>query len=342
VKGNDQRRVSIHCNYFNAVHRNLVVIVALTCASCATTLTRKTYPLRISSTSANAQLEYNDSLFQLPAEITVRRSKNDLQLRLIDDSVNIDYTVKSSPNPAFVYWNLLGFQACPAAYLIDLTTQKRFYYGRSILLDPNDSLRVITPRIRRNFQKILSKQFSKKSGQVDLKLSIPYVNSFSLQPENEGKKVNTGFWGVSVGFEYYHAEKQYLSLTGNAVSDFSEPVPAAVDHYGASEGMASAYLSLTNNHKVARFHFGYGVNFSRNIWQLTYSERFGAPPPTIQPYSRASNSLGITFNTYYQVSKHFLLGLVYRPTILRISPTTEFKYEHLISFDVGWRFGLKK
>jgi hypothetical protein len=54
-------------------------------------------------------------------------------------------------------------------------------------------------------------------------------------------------------------------------------------------------------------------------------------------HSESSNSAGFTTSLYRQMTNQFSIGLVYRPTILRITPRTEFSYEHLISLDFCWK-----
>jgi hypothetical protein len=318
------------------------IIIWTLLTSCATTVTRKTYNLKVSSNTTGDKIELDKKVYALPTVVNVKRSKTDLQIKLISDTVVSAYTVRSSPNPAFTYGNLLWMQVCPAAYLIDLTNQKRFYYGKSIYLDNNDSLRIITPRIRKGFENYFSQKYSKRKGQLNLALSLPHINSFYLKPEGEGDKINTGFWGLSIGLEYFYKDDRYINLSANAVSDFFVPVPAAVDISGEYELMTSTYFSLTNNYKVNRFHFGYGINYSRNTWDFRFYDRFGPPPPTRDPIKKSSASIGLTLNGYYQITKSFLIGLIYRPTFIRISPTTELKYEHLFSLDIGWRIALKK
>src|SRR5690349_112474 len=319
-----------------------VIVVWSMFTSCATTLTRKAYTLKIHSVTSGDKIEINNEVYTLPAAVKVTRAKTDLQIRLISDTIVKDYTVRPSPNPQFVFGNLLWMQVCPAAYLIDLTNQKRFYYGKTILVDRNDDVNVITPKVLKGFENYFSKTYPKQKGNINLVLSLPHINSFYLQPPGESSKSNVGFWGISMGLEYFYKDNRYVSLTANGVTDFFVPVPAAVDIYGEYELMTSTYLSLTSNHKINRFHFGYGINFALNNWDLSYHGGGDAPPPTHDPVTKSSHSFGVTLNAYHQLSKRFLIGVVYRPSILRISPTTEFKYEHVISLDFGWRIPLKK
>jgi hypothetical protein len=305
-------------------------------------MTRRNYNVEIYSNVSNSKAQILDSTYDLPTKINLKRSKNDLDIQLISDTSKISFTVKTSPNPVFLYGNLLWMQVSPAAYLIDFTNQKRFYYGKSIYLDINDSNRIIRPPVSKFYYDYFSKIYPSNKGQINIVLSLPWINSFYLQPQNESSKLNTGFWGISFGLEYFYKEYKYISLNANAVSDFFVPVPAAVDISGEYEMMSSTYFSITDNFKFKRFSVGYGINYSKNTWDFRYYDRFDPPPPTRVPIKRKSESIGLTLNGYHQFGNHFHLGLIYRPTFLMVNPEVKFKYEHLISLDFAWKFRLKK
>jgi hypothetical protein len=307
-------------------------IIWLLLTSCATVFSRKSYNLNVGSTTPGDKVEINNQTYSLPAEVLVTRAKTDLSLKLTSDTTITDYKIQSSLSPTFVYWNLLY----PFGYLIDLTNQKRFHYGNTILFERDDSTKAITPRIS-NSHRFRANLTHK--GQINLSLALPHINSFYLKPEGETAKSNSGFWGFSAGLEYYHKDNRYVRLTSNAVTDFFVPIPAAVDRSGEYESMSSIYFSLTNNHQVNCFHFGYGINYSINSWELNYND---PSEPIKEPIIKISKSFGLTFTGYYQLTKTFLVGVIYRPTLLIISPKTEFNYEHLISLEFGWRIPLKK
>jgi hypothetical protein len=314
----------------------------MTLTSCATVITRRNYNVDIYSNANNSKVEIFDSTYNLPAKIRFERSRNDLDIRLISDTSKMNFTVLSSPNPAFLYGNLLWMQVSPAAYLIDFTNPKRFYYGKSIYLDINDTIRILRPPVSKFYYDYFSKTYPTNKGQINLVFSLPWINSFFLQPQNESSKQNTGFWGLSVGLEYFYKNNKFISLNANAVSDFFVPVPAAVDISGEYEMMSSTYLSITDNYKFKRFTLGYGINYSKNTWDYRYYDRFDPPPPTRDPIKRTSESMGFTFNGYHQFGEHFFVGLIYRPTFVMIYPQVGFKYEHLISLDFAWKIRLKK
>lgn len=91
-----------------------------------------------------------------------------------------------------------------------------------------------------------------------------------------------------------------------------------------------------------RFTFGYGLNFSKNTWEIVYHDRFDPLPPTREPATRSCSSIGFTLDGYHQIGNHFYLGLIYKPTLLNVNPDFELIYEHLISIDFEWKFRILK
>lgn len=322
--------------------RGLFFLVLLTLASCTTLLKRKTYNLTITSDSQNSKVIVNQNTYDLPATIKVKRSREDLPVRLITDSITTSYTLKSSLNPHFIYGNLVWTYIAPAAYLIDLTNPKRFYYGNQIHLSIKDSTTTIESGPVKKWKDYFAKNDLISKGHLDLTFSIPYINSFSLKPAQEKRQSNTGFWGAAIGVNYYYQTNKYLRLTANAATDFFVPVPAAVDISGEYELITSTYLSLTNNYRKKRLAYGYGINFSRNTWDLRYYDRFSPPPPTRDPVKKTSHSLGVTLNGYHLFSKYLFAGLIYRPTLFRFNTKPQFAYEHLISLEFGCQIPLRK
>lgn len=319
-----------------------ILTVSILLTSCATLITRKSYKMNIKTNAKNAKVEILDSIYQLPTTVKVKRSKNNLDIKLITDTTTLNYTVKSSINPAFLIGNIFWVQLSPAAYLIDLTNQKRFYYGNPVFLDTASSMRFIRPPISKFFHDFISKSYPTNKAELYLHISLPYLNSFSLKPENEGTKTNTGFWGISLGLDYCYTKNKFVNLSVSCASDFFVPVPAAVDIIGEYELMSSIYISFSNNHRINRFTIGYGLSYARNTWDFRYYNRFNPAPPTREPIKRSHNSYGLVFPTYFQLSKNFHFGVIYRPTFFIPKLEDKFKYEHLISIDFAWKIRIKK
>jgi hypothetical protein len=57
------------------------------------------------------------------------------------------------------------------------------------------------------------------------------------------------------------------------------------------------------------------MNYSTNTWDHRFYGNYDDSPPLRAPVKRVSESMGLTLNGYYQVSKHFFVGTVYRPKV---------------------------
>ena len=205
----------------------IFVVFSILLTSCATLVTRRYHDMKISAIPSNTQIVINDSIYKLPYIFSIRRSKKDLPIKIFNDSLTKNCILKSSPNPAFLYGNLLWVELCPVAYLIDFTNQKRFYYGKSLNLNLYDTVTVIRPPAIKGYYNYFHRVYSSRKGQINLRISLPYINSFYLQPKGEGSKSNIGFWGISGGLEYFYQDNKYLGLSAFAISDFFLPIPAA-------------------------------------------------------------------------------------------------------------------
>nr|MEE4266524.1 hypothetical protein [Candidatus Krumholzibacteria bacterium] len=188
---------------------------------------------------------------------------------------------------------------------------------------------------------LASSAFAQSSNARVLRLSVPYINNFYLQPNGEpDAKVNTGFWGLGVELLVRHSHSQFLGLAASVATDFPVPVPAAVDLLGEHEFMTSYALDLTNNHTQGRFSFGYGLSYSTNQWELKYFDDLEGEPPTRDPIKLSSSSLGLAFPINYALNDRFSLGLTYRPYLYRFGTDAGFEYEHVISIEIAWNIVL--
>lgn len=308
--------------------------------SCATILKKKTYNLNLYTNECVAKVKVNDSVYPLPATVLVKRSNKDLNLTLMLDSANVDYTVKAAPNSTFLYVNLAGVYFCPINYAIDFTNKKRFYYGKSVFLNTNDTSRVIYPAAIKAYHNYFTKKFPKIKGDIYIHLSVPYINSFYFKPHNEALKSNTGFFGFAFGVDYFYRNNQFISLYASGVTGFLAPFPVPVDYFGEHEVLYSAYMGLSNNHKLGRFSLGYGLSLSNNTWKLIGSDSLNSSSQG--EISKTNTTLGLIFPAYYQFGKLIYAGVIYRPSFIRTSTSIAFQYEHLISLDVAVKLGMKK
>jgi len=309
-----------------------IIFLAVLCtlSSCATILNQSKTFVHVHTTEPSLIVQGNDSVKTIKnkALLTVERKNEPITIITITDSLKNQIQVNPRNSFAYYYnifWNLgIGM-------IVEKNNPKRFDYPMSVRINPNDTT-----------VKVYINNIVPEKGNLFLHISLPHINNFYLNPDQENTKINTGFWGATIGVDYLYSKNKYINLSASAVSDFFIPVPAAIDLSGEFELMSSTYLMLSNNHKINRFSFGYGISFGKNIWDLNYIDRWDPPPPTREPIKKSHYSFGLVCSSYYQIGKRFDLGIVYRPTFFRIKTEEIFKYEHLISIDFAWKIRLIK
>lgn len=224
--------------------------------SCATLVNQSTKIVTIHTTEPSKIIYKQDTVEteNNKTHLKVERKKEVLSIVAKTDSIS--KTILLEPKNSFMFWfNIPSNYAL--GMLIDMKNPKRYSYPGKIYLNSEDSINRYC-----KYGKIDNK------GELYLHLSLPHVNSFYLKPMNEGQKINTGFWGLSFGLDYYYSKNQFINLGVSGVMDFFMPLPAAVDIAGEHESMESIYIYLSNNHKIQRFSMGYGLSFARNTWNF--------------------------------------------------------------------------
>ena len=191
----------------------LILLLALA-SSCATIINKENYDIAVSSTSKNARVTIHDSTYVLPAKVNVRRSPEDIALELKTDSVSKHYILKSKLSPETLYGNLLFSSFYPVGFFVDMSNDKRYTYGKKIVLNPNDSVVITSSDIRKKEKLAVLPKHT-----TNLTISIPYINSFYLRPEIVSPRNNTGFFGFSAGLEYYYKDNRYYKLNMSGMTD---------------------------------------------------------------------------------------------------------------------------
>ncbi len=298
--------------------------------SCATIMNQPYKDITIYTTQPSEIILKRDTLETNENKATLKVERKKETLIIVAKTESITRTFKVEPKNSFMYWSNIVCNYGTGMF-VDRNNPKRYTYPQKVYLNPRDTVGKYSKYGQAN-----------NKGELYLHLSLPHINSFHLTPEHEGKKMNTGFWGLTIGMDYFHSKNQFVHLGVTAVSDFFVPVPAAVDISGEYELMSSRYISLSNNHKINRFSVGYGFSYARNTWDLRYYDRFDPFPPTREPVKKSHSAVGLIFPTYFQMGENFNIGVVYRPTFYRPDMTDKFKYEHLISIDFAWKIRLMK
>ncbi len=298
--------------------------------SCATIINQPYKSITIYTTEPTDIILNKDTVKTInnEARLKIARKKEPLIITAHTDSLSKTFSVK--PKNSCWYWGNI-FCNYGIGMLVDRNNPKRYTYPKRIYLNSTDTI-----------DKYYTYRPFNNKGELYLHISLPHINSFYLIPENEEPKINTGFFGLTIGVDYYHSRYQFVNFGISAVSDFFLPVPAPIDISGEYELMSSRYISLSNNYKIKRFTVGYGLSYAKNTWDFRYYDRFDPPPPTREPVKKSNHAFGLIFPIYFQLGEFFNIGVVYRPTFYRPNVTEKFEYEHVISLDFAWKIILKK
>jgi hypothetical protein len=340
------------------------IAIVVLFSSCATLVHERYYPVEISSDQPETQIIYNERKYTTPAEIVVPRSDEPLQLTVVNDSVKKELFIPSRLSYSYWIGNLPWLlYAVPFGWLVELDNPKSRTYGSELIIQTIDT---VTYSVKYPFLrwKNPSKNNPYKKGQINLLVSLPEINLFYLRSFDNSVKNGVAFPGIGAGFEYYYANTQALQLRADVLlrgplfpygywyDDFSDWEDSGDWTGQKTVNRTTIYnFSLTNNWQKDRLVIGYGINYAVNKWsehsdywnnqwneecgytqQLDYSE----------DKRQINHSLGFVFNTYYRLSNHFYLGVIYRPSVYCFSPSPQFRYEHTVSVDLAWKIPLKK
>ncbi|KAA6301792.1 MAG: hypothetical protein EZS26_002101 [Candidatus Ordinivivax streblomastigis] len=339
-----------------------VLGIAVLFSSCATLVHERYYPLAVSADQPETQIIYNEKKYSTPTEITVCRSDEPLQLTVVHDSIQKELLIPS--RLSYMYWfgNLFWLSyAAPIGWLVELDSPKSRTYGREVIIHPLDS---VSYTVKYPFLKSIKAKPTNK-GDLNILFSLPEINPFYLHSFNNSIKESVGFPGIGAGFEYYYANNKALQLRADVIHmgslfpygywfDYFSDWENSEDWTGQKTvNRSNTYnFSLTNTWQNRRFTIGCGINYALNEWNERLYHWSNQWEEKLENYiqqldneelrSQKNHSLGFVFNTYYRLTNHFYVGVIYRPSVYCFSPSPQFRYEHIISVDLAWKISLKK
>lgn len=324
----------------------LLVAVSLLLTSCATIFSKKEYEIHVTTNARNASVKVYDTDYKLPALISVKRSKEPLKMVFTHDSLQKNLTLRSRLRPYFFIGNLFFYP--PISHLIDLTSVKKYYYKNNVYIKVQDtSVKFSRISIDRKISSIFTPSLKDETGNLKLHYSLPNLNQFYFQPRGQSKQNSIGFVGISGGLDYFYNKNSFVSVQADAKTDFFFPIPVPLDRDGGEyTDLSSINFSISNNRKLNKFSYGYGLNYAVNIWNYSNKYYDEVNYRTVEISKRRVNqNLGLHSNSYFQISKNFYIGAVYQPSILNLDSGAKLQYEHSISLDFAWKvtlFNLKK
>lgn len=316
-----------------------LLVLSASLSSCATLFRKGYQSLQVTCSDPQAGIVVGeaDSVHKSPFTAKVNRSKHDLMFRVVNDQNTDTFYLKPSLSNEFTLLNLGLAHGAPLGYLIDMTNPRRFDFGDAVHLNLQDTVRELHTEQHTKRMQYLDMEFEKRKGNIDLLIGLPYINGFNSRPSGQNVRVNTGFWGYSLGLNYYYRSDRYLHVSLAGASDIWVAVPAAITPSDVGESLYTSYIQMSHFFYIKRFELGAGLSFARNSW-LFYDT---TNPNEYISISRRHNAIGAVFSALHTFGRHFSAGFVYRPTFWQVYPSIEQKYEHLISFEFRFQIPVK-
>lgn len=304
-------------------------------SSCATLANKTTTLVNIEVDTDSVKVCVNNDTthwHNTPVTIKTLRQEKELQITAKKQNDTKQYFISSRLSPSFIYGNI--FSGGVAAYMIDLTNPKRFYYPSNITLYYNSAKYKATNSYTTNS--------GPEKNLINLKFSIPEGNHFFL---NKGSAYGRrfGFLGISGGAEYYFSDKYCVSFDVGGMLDFMIPIPVPVDYWGGHESVVAEYGDIQIGRDFNRFHFDGGFQFHQTTYRQWGNIEHDPSLPDYDPFTLTKyvirNNAGLAFSSYYRINNTFQLGLNYYPSYVNwYRKDIDLHYSHILFFELSFKF----
>lgn len=273
---------------------------------------------------------------------SVPRSEESLLFVLQTDSLKKTVSIPPKNSPTY-YLNALYFWP---GFLVDMSNAKRYTYSNRLTFDKKLNM--------------YDNRFLTQKGDLFFNFSLPfiYLSLNTISPEGHSRVTGGSVLGLSTGFDYYYKKDRFINLTGTFSSS---NLSGCGDTYGwideptVDDEHYMWNVNMSHNHRLNRFSFGYGLSYNFTSYR---KDTYSIPPnyikqeidfnddriyPHIYNEQRSEYStLGFVLNGYCYASPNFSVGIIYKPSLLRLKSQSSnpFCYEHQITLDFAFRFNL--
>ena len=297
-------------------------------SSCATMMNSPYKKVTVYTTEPSRIVYKYDTIKTVNNETILRMERKREISSMVTMTDSIKKSIEIKPRNSSWFWANLFFNE-GIGMLVDMNNLKRYSYPNRIYINSADTQ-----------SKYYQYSQSDNKGELHLHLSLPHFNFFHQVPKSENAKNNASFWGLTIGLDYYYSKNQFINFGATYALGLVFPIPASVRLVGDVEFGSSKYISLSNNYRIGRLAIGYGLSYGIDTWDYRYyhpEDHFSGASVSV---TKSHDVFGFIFPTYFQMGKHFNMGVVYRPTFYRPALTKKFAYEHLISIDFAWKIRL--
>ena len=336
--------------------------------SCASTLNKRLTTVWIYAKDST-EVVYNSQSFLTEntggfnsVQLNVPRSKDSLQLEVIQDTLHKKISIPSKVSGMY-YLNWAHPLLWPGL-LIERSHPRRYTYHSLLILD--DSLNIITSENSDPYRKNIIKQRENLAGNqlsrllnhttnkndFFLNFSFPFIYASQSFIKHDYTSGSNGWsaLGLAAGLEYYYKNNRFINLSGSITAGGDVRIGCGYDDWEDEERVNIYDITLSHNHRRKYFSYGYGLTYRYiDWWMYKYFEDDIYTPkgyyhPVREHFERYYSTLGLALNGYAYFSNHFSIGVIYKPTFLRLKPGTDkrFCYEHQISIDIAFKLRLYK
>lgn len=322
--------------------------------SCATLFNKNEKKIKVSTDISNAKMKYNDSIFILPTQIYVERKKENLELELITDSINSIIEIPYGLDQKYKYGNLIFTLFAPVGYIVDYTNNKKFTYPNKIDLSLNNEkyLKSLQNKIKKQVKKdsIREIRLDRKQENLFLNVIIPSFHNFNVAGYKDYPFKNGGALGIGAGLDYYYKDDKFLNLEFSLKTNYYDLLISSIT---IEDSFQIYNFSLTDNYRIKRFEFGYGLNVSYSHLHYNtneFTDQYFVGDGTQIPinvikkinYKGKQTHFGISTRAAYQISGIFNVGLFFKPSFFRINETgSNGKFEYIYGLDLRFKLKLK-
>ncbi|WP_353116818.1 hypothetical protein [Myroides odoratus] len=318
----------------------LLLLALLLLTSCATVLNEDSRLIYFYSSKNLEKIKVKDSIYELPVQLNLARSKEDLKVVMVTDSTDLTYTIKAERDKKFLYLNLTGVLFAPVNYAVDLTNHKRFAYPKSVYLDPLSADGMLHEgvglgREKRGKRRYFRYEPDTEKGDLFFYGTFSPINYMSFDlPDVSTRRSGTGIGLGEIGASFYYTSTDYISLGVGAYSTVAF-IPVF------NRNILYAYtIKVANFHQFNRLNVGYGVFFggSKNKVE-TRAYNYNEELDSLE--EGRHTTVGLVGSVNFEVIKNFHVGVSYKPSLYRVSVPKKKVSNHLLSLELTYKLKLR-
>lgn len=303
----------------------LIATMFLTSCAIITNTKKEKIFIRADRDSTFVCLNYDTStIYQLPATIILPRSRRDITVIAINDTLQRKVIIPSRRSGKSIVGNLWLWPLI----ILDTKSIKSYTYQKHTTVSFDNA----------PYPYLSSKNWlDPEKNLIRFKLGLPILN---LQKrEIAGEDLNIASYpGFSIGTEYYFTKKHSINVDVLRFVNYQATkykTPDRKTHYSYHSTFG---LDLQFGSDYKRFHFDTGISYSKTlIYYQDNNTSFGTfqnPKTSYKPRYEYEN-INLALSAYWRMSGEVNVGMNYYPSMIStVNGESNSKYSHLISFEV--------